>query len=113
LHRSEVVQLDLQDFDARFSRVNVLRKAKREKTWLSLDPLVARLLLAWVAKRGKEPGPLFVQVGKGGRVLSGKRLSGDGIHEILATMGEKLGGVIRPQLVSSSAAVVAACRSPG
>jgi integrase/recombinase XerC len=49
-----------------------------------------------VAERGKEPGPLFLQVGKGGHVLSGKRLSGDGIHKILATMGEKLGGVIRP-----------------
>jgi integrase/recombinase XerC len=91
-----VVQLDVQDFDTRGGRVSVLRKGKREKQWLSLDPLVARLLRAWVGERGKEPGPLFVQVGKGGRVLSGKRLSGDGIHKILGTMGEELGGVIRP-----------------
>jgi integrase/recombinase XerC len=54
------------------------------------------LLRAWLAKRGKEPGPLFVQVGKGDRILSGKRLSGDGIHKILGTMGDKLGGVIQP-----------------
>jgi hypothetical protein len=31
----------------------VLRKGKREKKWLSLDPLVARLLRAWLAKRSK------------------------------------------------------------
>ena len=91
-----MAQLDLQDFDARGGRVSVRRKGNREKNWLSLDPLVARLLRAWLAKRGREPGPLFVQVGKGGRILSGKRLSGDGIHKILGTMGEKLGGVIRP-----------------
>jgi integrase/recombinase XerC len=95
LRRNEVVQ-DLEDFDARGGRVNVLRKGKREKKWLGLDPLVARLLRAWLAKRGKEPGPLFVRVGKGDRILSGKRLTGDGIHKILGTMGDKLGGVIRP-----------------
>jgi hypothetical protein len=60
------------------------------------DPLVARLLRAWLTKRSKKPGPLFVRVGKGDRILSGKRLSGDGIHKILGTMGDKLGGVIRP-----------------
>jgi integrase/recombinase XerC len=96
LRRSEVVKLDLQDFDARGGRVKVLRKGQRETRWLSLDPLVTRLLRGWVDKRGRDPGPLFVQVGKGGRVLSSKRLSGDGIHKILGTMGEKLGGVIRP-----------------
>jgi site-specific recombinase XerC len=47
LRRSQVAQLDLQDFDARGGRVNVLRKGKREKKWLSVDPLVARLLRAW------------------------------------------------------------------
>jgi hypothetical protein len=73
----------------------VLRKGKREKKWLSLDPLVARLLRAWLAKRSKKPGPLFLRVGKGDRILSGKRLSWDGIHKILGTMGDKLGGVIR------------------
>ena len=39
---------------------------------------------------------LLLQVGKGGRVLTGKRLSGDGIHDILETMGDKLGATIRP-----------------
>ncbi len=96
LRRGEVVELDLEHFDARGSRVSVLRKGKRERKWLSLDPLVTGKLRAWVALRGKEPGPLFLQLGKGGRVLSGRRLSGDGVHKILETMGAKLGGIIRP-----------------
>jgi integrase/recombinase XerC len=96
LRRGEVVGLNLEHFDARGSRVSVLRKGKRERKWLSLDPLVTAKLRAWVALRGKEPGPLFLQLGKGGRVLAGRRLSGDGVHKILETMGEKLGGIIRP-----------------
>ena len=96
LRRNEVVQLDMEDFDARGGRVNVLRKGKRERKWLSLDPLVTRVVRAWIAKRGKEPGPLFLQVGKGGRVLTGNCLSGDGIHDILQTFGDKLGAAIRP-----------------
>jgi integrase/recombinase XerC len=96
LRRGEVVELDLEHFDARGSRVSVLRKGKRERKWLSLDPLVTARLRAWVALRGKEPGPLFLQLGKGGRVLAGRRLSGDGVHKILETLGAKLGGIIRP-----------------
>ena len=96
LRRGEVVALDLEHFDPRGSRLSVLRKGKRERKMLSLDPVVTARLRAWVALRGKEPGPLFLQVGKGGGVLAGRRLSGDGIHKILQTIGAKLGGVIRP-----------------
>jgi hypothetical protein len=42
-----------------------------------------------VALRGKNPGPLFLQLGKGGRVLAGRRLSGDGVHKILETVVAK------------------------
>jgi integrase/recombinase XerC len=96
LRRGEVVELNLEHFDPRGSRLSVLRKGKRERKWLSLDPLVTDKMKAWVALRGKEPGPLFLQVGKGGRVLAGRRLHGDGVHKILQTVGVKLGGVIRP-----------------
>ena len=87
LRRGEVVGLDLEHFDPRGSRLRVLRKGKRERRWLSLDPIVTSRLRAWIVLRGKEPGPLFLQLGKGGRVLPGRRLSGDGIHKILQTMG--------------------------
>jgi len=96
LRRGEVVSLDLVHFDARGSRLNVLRKGRRERQWLSLDPLVTRKLQAWIAVRGREPGPLFLQMGKGGRVLAGRRLAGDGVHRVLQAMGAKLGAVIRP-----------------
>ena len=57
--------------------------------------------------RGKEPGPLFLQLGKGGRVLAGRRLSGDGVHKILETIGAKLGGIIRPHGLRHSAITAA------
>jgi integrase/recombinase XerC len=96
LRRGEVVGLDLEHFDARGGRLSVLRKGKRERQWLSLDPLVTRKLQAWIALRGKAPGPLFLQLGKGSHVLAGRRLAGDGIHKVLQAMGAKLGTVIRP-----------------
>jgi integrase/recombinase XerC len=64
--------------------------------WLSLDPTVVRVLQAWLAKRGTLPGPLFVQVGKGGRLLDGCRLSGDGVHHIVTTIGARLGVKLWP-----------------
>jgi integrase/recombinase XerC len=96
LRRGEVVGLDLEHVDVQGNRVSVLRKGKRERQWLSLDPIVTRKVKVWIALRGSEPGPLFLQVGRGGRVLAGLRLSGDGIHKVLQTMGARLGGVIRP-----------------
>jgi len=113
LRRGEVVALDLEHFDPRGSRVSVLRKGKRERKWLSLDPLVTTRLRAWVALRGKEPGALFLQVGKGGGVLAGRRLSGDGIHKLLQTMGAKLGSVIRPHGLRHAAITAALDESNG
>lgn len=57
---------------------------------------VTRKLQTWIALRGREPEPLFLQVCKGGGVLAGRRLSGDGVHKVLQEMGAKLGAVIRP-----------------
>jgi site-specific recombinase XerC len=76
LRRGEVVGLDLEHFDARGSRLSVLRKGRRERQWLSLDPLVTRKLQAWIALRGREPGhfsfkwarvdPLYTQASPSG-----------------------------------------------
>ena len=113
LRRGEVVALDLEHFDPRGNRLSVLRKGKRERKFLSLDPLVTAKLRAWVALRGKEPGPLFLQVGKGGGVLAGRRLSGDGVHKTLQTMGAKLGSVIRPHGLRHAAITAALDESNG
>ena len=96
LRRAEVVGLDLADLDVAGGRLQVLRKGKRERQWLRLDPTLARVLQAWLAKRGTAPGPLFVRVGKGGRVLERSRLSGDGVHYILKTIGARLGFKLWP-----------------
>jgi hypothetical protein len=71
------------------------RTRKRQR--LSLDPLVTRKLQAWMAIRGREPGPLLVQVrlGKVAVCLLADASPGDSVHRLLQTMGAKLGGVIR------------------
>jgi site-specific recombinase XerC len=107
LRRGEVVNLDLEHFDARGSRVSVLRKGKRERQSLSLDPLVTRKMKAWIALRGNDPGPLFLQVGRGGRVLYGRRLSGDGIHsrrwaKSSARLSARMGYGMRRSLLRST-----------
>ena len=71
LRRGEVVGLDLEHFDARGSRLSVLRKGKRERQWLSLGPLVARKVQAWIALHGSEPGSLL-QCARRPRVLGAR-----------------------------------------
>ena len=53
-------------------------------------------LRAWVSLRGKEPGPLFLQLGKGGRGAGWSPPVRRWGPQILETMGTKLGGIIRP-----------------
>lgn len=103
----------MEHFDARGNRLSVLRKGRRERQWLSLDQLVTRKLQAWIALRGKEPGPLFLQLGKGGHVLAGRRLAGDGVHKVLQAMGTKLGTVIRPHGLRHAAITAALDETDG
>lgn len=42
--------LPTTSYHVRAARIFVLRKGKREKNWLNLDPLVARLVQAWLAR---------------------------------------------------------------
>jgi integrase/recombinase XerC len=56
LRRGEVVALDLEHFDPRGNRLSVLRKGKRERKLLSLDPVVTTRLRAWVAFAARSQG---------------------------------------------------------
>lgn len=90
LRRAEAASIELADFDG--SSVRVVCKGRREKEKKSLNPATAAALAAWIAERGKEPGPLF-------------GVSGDMIYEIVAAAGKRVGVAARPHGLRHSAAV--------
>lgn len=100
LRRNEALSLDLVHFDSRAAKVKVLRKRKREREDKSLPPATLKALRAWVAVRGREPGPLFCSFRNG--VPQG-RLTGDGLHDMMAKWGVDLDILLRPHGLRHSA----------
>jgi integrase/recombinase XerC len=89
LRRGEVVALDLADVDLASSRVAVLGKGRTEKDRLTLPDETRDVLAAWIARRGPEPGALFVRLDRGRKGL--ERLTASGLYKIVRELGEKAG----------------------
>ena len=68
LRRSEVVQLDLGDYDPLHKTLRVLGKGNKERA-VPLSSGVVALLEAWLACRTGAAGRLFLPLSRGGRVL--------------------------------------------
>ena len=87
LRRAEIVGLDLADYTDGTLTV----KGKRNKTRTVPVTNGAYAALAdWLAVRGKESGPLFWHVGKGGRLVN-RRLTTQAIYTILAERAQSAG----------------------
>jgi integrase/recombinase XerC len=59
LREGEVVSLDLAHLDLDGNRLSILGKARHEREWITLDQNTQAALVAWVARRGSEAGPMF------------------------------------------------------
>ncbi len=68
LRRSEVVALDLEDFDATTGVLKVNGKGNKERVSYVTNG-ARKALDAWLVHRGGEPGPFFVPFTKGGAIL--------------------------------------------
>jgi len=110
LRRGEAVALDLADVDFKVGLVSILGKGRTERETLTLPEPTRSALEAWVAVRGTEDGPLFVNFDRAGK---GQRLAGRSVARILATLGEGLGLKVRPHGLRHAAITEALDRTGG
>lgn len=85
LRRSELVRLDIGDFDSESGVLTIRGKGKQMRAAYIVEE--ARLVLdRWLRLRGRTSGPMFFPITKSGHFLS-KRLSCEGIAHVLAKRG--------------------------
>ena len=81
LRRQETVDLNLADLDLDNQKIRILGKGSKQRfVYLSQDAIPA--IETWLQIRGRQLGPLFTRVSKGGKV-SLKRLSAQAVYYIL------------------------------
>ncbi len=90
LRRSELVRLDLADFDSRTGKLTVRHAdgSKSRAVYLANGALVA--LQSWLVVRGQDGGPLFCAINKAGKV-SGQPLSAQAAYKRLKKRAEQAG----------------------
>jgi len=93
LRRGEVVSLDVEDVDLEAGTVDVLGKGRTERVRLTLPEPTKAALRGWLAVRGTEPGPLFVNFDRAGK---GSRLTGRSLCRIVRGLGTAAGLEVRP-----------------
>lgn len=68
LRRDEVVKLDVDNYDPQTGKLVLAGKRNKQRTAYITNG-AADALNDWLTVRGTQPGPLFVEVNKGGKVL--------------------------------------------
>ena len=79
LRRAEAVALDLADYDPAAGTITVRGSTGAANRRLAAPAAARRSLDRWIQVRGREPGPLFNPVNKGGRIEK-RRLSEQAIY---------------------------------
>lgn len=90
LRRSEVVHLELKDFNSR-TRALTIRGAKGRKDRINYLPVAGvRAVKDWLTIRGLEAGPLLYPFNKAKRIIP-RRMSEQGVMSALQRRGEQAG----------------------
>ena len=84
LRRGEASSLDVEHLDLEAGDVWVMGKGKTERERLTLPDKTCSALAEWLAVRGPEPGPFFVNMDRAGK---GRRLTGTSINRIVKGYG--------------------------
>lgn len=93
LRRGEVVAIDVGDVDLAAGCVAVIGKGRSAKTKLTMPPETQDALRKWIGLRGREPGPLFVNLDRG---HAPRRLDGRSVARLVGDLGARVGIVARP-----------------
>ena len=88
--RAEIVDLDLADYDPISGRLVIRGKGNKERAAFATNG-AKDALDDWLTTRGEDPGPLFLPVHKGGRVMAGQRLTPQAVYFILQERCEEAG----------------------
>lgn len=89
LRRSEIVSVTLADLDLAEGGVRVVGKGNKERQ-VFLASGGTGALEAWLAVRGKEPGPLLHPVRKGGHIIR-RAMSAQAVHDALRALARTAG----------------------
>ena len=81
IRRQEIVDLDLDDIEMDEGRINIAGKGSKERV-VYLEPGSIKAIRSWLSRRGYDPGPLFLPVTKGGKIIR-RRLTPQAVYYML------------------------------
>ena len=80
--RAEVANMDLTTYNETTGELQFVGKGQKERLGFIVNRGLA-LMTHWLDLRGREPGPLFLAVGKTGTIRTGKRMSAQAVYNII------------------------------
>jgi site-specific recombinase XerD len=90
LRRSELVALEMADYDAENSKLKILHGKGNKQRIVYVKNGAARALAAWLECRGTEPGALFMPVNKGGKI-DPSAMTDQAVYNMLKKRAEQAG----------------------
>jgi len=97
LRRAELVHCDLKHLNVGSSSIAIKGKGKTELIHMSVPPVALAALVAWIAHRGPEDGPLFPNMD------AKQRMTGAGIYALVGTLGARAGITAKPHGIRHAA----------
>jgi site-specific recombinase XerD len=88
--RSEVAVLELGDYDAESGALTIRHGKGRKQRVVYVTNGARQALDDWLQVRGADPGPLFVAINRGGRILA-HGITGQAIARILSKRADQAG----------------------
>jgi site-specific recombinase XerD len=90
LRREEITKLNLDDYNPEGAKLVIRGKRSKQRIAYLGDGALAALM-TWLELRGKDAGPLFVSVKRGGTLRYGRRLSPQSIYYLLRVRAKRAG----------------------
>jgi site-specific recombinase XerD len=87
LRRSEVVALDLEDYNQETGDLVVRGKGRKERM-LYVNNGAADALADWLIERGQDSGPLFLPINKSNKIYN-RRMTDQAVYDMLKLRGQQ------------------------